>query len=286
MARIFYYLIIKPLSFLPMWALYVLSDLLYLVMRCGLTYRKKVVFSNLSLAFPDKPHEEIRAIAWKFYRHFCDLLAESVRLFSISKEEAIARFKVVNPEVLDALALQSKSALLVGGHYNNWELFAVATDPQIPHQLLGIYTPLTNAFFEKKFSESRSKFGLVLVPKKMVKETFERYRNHFTVTTFAIDQSPRKSQKVYWTRFLGQDTAVHFGAEKYAKDYHYAVVYGSARKVKRGYYELRFELIEANAPETQEGAITGRMTHLLEQQIHEFPEYWLWTHKRWKLKKP
>jgi len=286
MARIFYYLIIKPLSFLPMWALYVLSDLLYLIMRCGLTYRKKVVFSNLSLAFPNKPHEEIRAIAWKFYRHFCDLLAESVRLFSISKEEAIARFKVVNPEVLDALALQSKSALLVGGHYNNWELFAVATDPQIPHQLLGIYTPLTNAFFERKFSESRSKFGLVLVPKKMVKETFERYRNHLTVTTFAIDQSPRKSQKVYWTRFLGQDTAVHFGAEKYAKDYHYAVVYGSARKVKRGYYELRFELVEANAPEAQEGAITERMTHLLEQQIHESPEYWLWTHKRWKLKKP
>jgi len=286
MARIFYYLIIKPLSFLPMWALYVLSDLLYLIMRCGLTYRKKVVFSNLSLAFPNKPHEEIRAIAWKFYRHFCDLLAESVRLFSISKEEAIARFKVVNPEVLDALALQSKSALLVGGHYNNWELFAVATDPQIPHQLLGIYTPLTNAFFEKKFSESRSKFGLVLVPKKMVKETFEHYRNHLTVTTFAIDQSPRKSQKVYWTRFLGQDTAVHFGAEKYAKDYHYAVVYGSARKVKRGHYELRFELIEANAPETHEGAITEQMTHLLEQQIHESPEYWLWTHKRWKLKKP
>ncbi len=286
MARIFYYLIIKPLSFLPMWALYVLSDLLYLIMRCGLTYREKVVFSNLSLAFPDKSHEEIRAIAWKFYRHFCDLLAESVRLFSISKEEAIARFKVVNPEVLDALALQSKSALLVGGHYNNWELFAVATAPQIPHQLLGIYTPLTNAFFEKKFSESRSKFGLVLVPKKMVKETFERYRNHLTVTTFAIDQSPRKSQKVYWTRFLGQDTAVHFGAEKYAKDYHYAVVYGSARKVKRGHYELRFELIEANAPETHEGAITEQMTHLLEQQIHESPEYWLWTHKRWKLKKP
>ncbi|VXD16368.1 lysophospholipid acyltransferase family protein [Marinoscillum sp. 108] len=285
MARIFYYLIIKPLSFLPMWALYVLSDLLYLVMRCGLTYRKKVVFSNLSLAFPDKPHEEIRAIAWKFYRHFCDLLAESVRLFSISKEEAIARFKVVNPEVLDALALQSKSALLVGGHYNNWELFAVATAPQIPHQLLGIYTPLTNAFFERKFSESRSKFGLVLVPKKMVKETFEHYRNHLTVTTFAIDQSPRKSQKVYWTRFLGQDTAVHFGAEKYAKYYHYTVVYGSARKVKRGYYELRFELIEANAPEAHEGSITERMTHLLEHQIHESPEYWLWTHKRWKLKK-
>lgn len=286
MARIFYYLIIKPLSFLPMWALYVLSDLLYLIMRCGLTYREKVVFSNLSLAFPDKSHEEIRAIAWKFYRHFCDLLAESVRLFSISKEEAIARFKVVNPEVLDALALQSKSALLVGGHYNNWELFAVATDPQIPHQLLGIYTPLTNVFFEKKFSESRSKFGLVLVPKKKVKETFERYHNHLTVTTFAIDQSPRKSQKVYWTRFLGQDTAVHFGAEKYAKEYNYAVVYGSARKVKRGHYELRFELIEANAPEAQEGAITERMTQLLEQQIHESPEYWLWTHKRWKLKKP
>ncbi|WP_421890315.1 lysophospholipid acyltransferase family protein [Marinoscillum sp.] len=286
MARILYYLIIKPLSFLPMRALYVLADLLYLLMRCGLTYRKKVVFSNLSHAFPDKPDEEIRAIAWKFYRHFCDLLAESIRLFSISEKEAIARFKVVNTEVFDALAAQSRSALLVGGHYNNWELFAVATDPQISHQLLGIYTPLTNAFFEKKFSESRSKFGLILVPKKKVKETFEQFKSQLTATTFAIDQSPRKSQRVYWTKFLNQDTAVHFGAEKYAKDYNYAVVFGSARKVKRGHYELRFELLEDSPKDTPEGAITERQTRRLEAQIYEAPEYWLWTHKRWKLKKP
>lgn len=285
MARLLYYILIKPLSYLPLQALYLLSDMVFLGMWVTIPYRKKVVFSNLHRAFPHLSGKEKKAIARKFYRHFCDLLAESIRLFSISKEEAMRRFKVTNPELFDQLAQENRSALLVGGHYQNWELFAVATDPQIHHKLLGIYTPLTSAFFEKKFSESRSKFGLVLVPKKQVKAYFEAYKNQLTVTTFAIDQSPRKHQKVYWVKFLGQDTAVHFGAEKYAKAYGHAVVYGSAVKTRRGHYELTFELMEASPENTPEGAITEQQTRRLEQQILEAPEYWLWTHKRWKLEK-
>lgn len=284
MAHILYYLVIKPLSLLPLRITYLISDLLYAFMRLGLAYRKGVVFSNLRRAFPQHSEREIKTIAQKFYRHFYDLLVESIRIFSISEQEASARFRVVNAEVFDILAANNKSAILVGGHYQNWELFAVATNPQIHHRLLGIYTPLSNTFFERKFTASRSKFGLVLVPKKQVWDYFEAFRNQLTVTTFAIDQSPRKSQKVYWTTFLGQPTAVHFGAEKYAKTYDYAVVYGRARKVKRGHYELKFEILEASPNLTEEGAITEKQTRWLEDQIHEAPEYWLWTHKRWKLK--
>jgi len=251
----------------------------------GLAYRKKVVISNLKMAFPEKSDKEITSIARKFYRHFYDLMAESIRLFSISEQEAIARFKVTNPEIFNELAQMGKSAILTGGHFQNWELFAVATDPQIAYKLLGIYTPLTNKFMERKFAASRSKFGLVLVPKKQTREYFEKYSNQKTVTTFAVDQCPRKHQKVYWTNFLGVDTAVHFGAEKYAKDYDYAVIYGSAIKPKRGYYKLTFKILEANPTETPEGTITEMHTRKLEQQILTAPEYWLWTHKRWKLKR-
>lgn len=254
-------------------------------MMMTVPYRKKVVHNNLLKAFPNKSAFERQQIAKRFYKHFCDLLVESIKLFSISQEEAIRRFKVINPEIFDELAAQNKSAILVGGHYQNWELFAVATNPQIKHTLLGIYTPLSNPFMEDKFAQSRSKFGLVLAPKKKTRVFFDTFKNQLTITTFAIDQCPRKDQKVYWTRFLGVETAVHFGAEKYAREYDYAVAYGSATKSKRGHYELTFEILENNPNSTQEGEITAQHTKKLEQQILDAPEFWLWTHKRWKLKK-
>jgi KDO2-lipid IV(A) lauroyltransferase len=283
MSRILYYLILKPLSFLPLIILYRLSDFLYLLSVLGLAYRKKVVYQNLERTFPDNKKKERIEISKGFYRHFYDLLAESIRMFSMPRKEAIRRFKVTNPEIFTISPLKTKSAVLTGGHYQNWELFALATAPQIPHRLLGIYTPLTNPFLEKKFSESRSKLGLVLVPKKEVKSYFHQYEKHLTVTTFAIDQSPRKSQKVYWTTFLGQQTAVHFGAEKYAKNYNQVVIFGKATKPKRGYYELTFEILEETPQTTSEGMITEKATKKLEEQILESPEFWLWTHKRWKL---
>ncbi|MEQ9306176.1 MAG: lysophospholipid acyltransferase family protein [Marinoscillum sp.] len=283
--RIVFYLNLKPLSLLPPGALFILSDILYWGMMATVPYRAKVVNQNLKLAYPLKTNKERKEIARKFYRHFCDLLAESIKLFSIKQSEAIRRFKVTNPDLLEHLALKGKSAILVGGHYQNWELFAVATAPQIKHTLLGIYTPLTNPFMEGKFAQSRSKFGLVLVPKKRTKSFFDTFKNQLTITTFAIDQCPRKDQKVYWTQFLGVETAVHFGAEKYAREYDYAVVYGSAVKTRRGYYELTLEVLEHNPRETKEGEITEKHTKKLEQQILAAPQYWLWTHKRWKLSK-
>ena len=285
MSRIIFYLLIKPLTILPFNILYVLSDLLAISMRF-FPYRGQIVTSNLKKAFPNKTNRERNAIQNAFYRHFCDLLVESIKLFNITQQEAESRFKVTNPDLFDQLKKKNKSAILVGGHYQNWEYFAVATDPQIDHKLLGIYTPITNSFMEKKFAKSRSKFGLVLVPKKKTRNYFEAYKDLLTVTTFAIDQCPRKHQKVYWTDFLGIETAVHFGAEKYAKEYDYAVVYGSAIKTKRGHYDLSFKLLEDNPSTTAEGQLTEMHTKKLEQQILAAPEYWLWTHKRWKLTKP
>lgn len=284
MSQILYYFLLKPLSLLPLAVLYRFSDVLYLAMRVGFAYRKKVVEENLLIAFPEKNVSERNEIMWKFYRHLCDLMIESIKLFSISKKEAIKRFKLINPEVFESIYQQERSALLVGGHYNNWELYAVASAPQIPYKLLGIYTPMSNSFFNKKFAQSRSRYGLILVPKKQVKSTFETYKDDLTVTTFAIDQCPRKGQKIQWVDFLNVKTAAHFGAEKYAREYNYAVVYGRAKKVKRGYYELHFELMEADPREAPLGAITQQQTNLLEKQINEAPEFWLWTHKRWKLK--
>lgn len=281
-----YYLIIKPLSLIPLRILYLFSDFLYYIIYYLVGYRRKVVYTGLTRSFPDKSKTEIRKIARKFYRHLCDLMVESVRLFSMPKKEMLARSKFVNPELLDRYYDQGRSIIIVAGHYNNWEIFAHSCDLQMKHQAVGIYTPLTSPYFERKFSESRSRYNVVLLPKLQVKEYFATHQDEIKAVVFGTDQSPSlQSKKVYWTNFLNQDTAVMFGSEKYAREYNYPVIFARVKKEKRGHFKISFEVLEENPAASEYGSITEQHTRLLEQQIIEQPEYWLWTHKRWKRKR-
>ena len=283
---IIYYFIIKPLSLLPLRILYLCSDLLYYIIYYLIGYRKKVVFTNLTRSFPDKSKQEIKTIAREFYHHLCDLIVESVRLFSMSKNELLARCKVANPELLDSFYDQGRSVIIVAGHYDNWEMFAHSCNLLMKHQAVGIYTPLSNPFFEKKFSASRNRFQVVLLPKANVKEYFASQQDQLKAVVFGTDQSPSlASKRVYWTNFLNQDTAVMYGSEKYAREYNYPVIFARVTRVRRGYFKIAFEILEENPATSGYGSITEGHTRLLEQQIIEKPEYWLWTHKRWKRKR-
>ncbi len=238
MGRIVYLLILKPLSWFPLEMLYYLSNFIYFLVYHVVGYRKKVVLENLHNSFPEKNEDEINKICNHFYQHLTDLIVESIKLFSISKDEIIKRYKFTNPEVLDNYYDDGKSVLIVGGHYNNWEMAAVGTNPQMKHQAAGIYTPMTNAYFEKVFRKSRGKYGILLIKKDEVKEYFAEYKDQLTATIFGADQSPSlHSKKVYWTNFLNQETAVMFGTEKFAKEFNYPVVFVQVNKIKRGYYE-------------------------------------------------
>lgn len=285
MSRILYYLLVKPLSLLPLPVLYRLSDLLYVVLYYIAGFRKKVAWTNLRNSFPDKSPAELKRIMRRYYRHMCDLLAESIRMFSMSKEEAIRRCPLINPELLQAHYDAGKSVILVAGHYNNWELAAMAFDVQAPHTTVGVYTPLTDPFFEKKVQESRGKYGMVLLPKQQTATFFEEQKEALNLYLMGADQSPTYAKKVYWMTFLGQETAVAFGTEKYAKQYDYPVVFGHIRKLRRGYYEMWFENVETEPLKAPYGSITEAHTRVLEKDILAAPEYWLWTHKRWKRKR-
>lgn len=281
-----YYLIIKPLSLLPMWCLYRVSDLIFAVVYYLIPYRKKVVIDNLTRSFPQKSKWEIQQISKRFYRHFCDIMVESVKLFSISDAEALRRCSPSGTELLHRLHTEGRSAIIIAGHYNNWELAVLRFKPLVPHRVLGIYSPLKNVFFNKKIYTSRTKFGLELVSVKDVKTTFETLKNEPTIMVFGADQSPsRTSKHHYWTNFLNQDTAVFYGAEKYARAYNLPVIFAKINKTKRGYYEFDLILVEENPADTPYGEITEKHVRLLEQQINKQPEYWLWTHKRWKIKR-
>lgn len=282
-----YYLFIKPISLLPLRAIYIITDFFYLIVFYVFPYRKKLVFTNLRNSFPQKSEQEIRQIAKKFYHHFTDLIAESIRLFSISEAEALRRFKLRDPELMQRLYAKEKSVIITGGHYNNWELLAVTINQQIPHAVAALYTHLNNPFFDKKFLQTRTKYGLQMVPKKLAKKYFEENRNSPVAIIFGADQSPSSQTKnFYRMRFLNQDTAVMFGTEKYAVEYNFSVVYMRILKVKRGFYEFESQMIEENPTTAPYGSITEKHTKLLEQDIIKAPEYWIWTHKRWKIKLP
>ncbi len=281
----FYYGILIPVSYLPYPVLYLLSDTLYVIIYRMIGYRKIVVFQNIANSFPEKSSEERQQIADDFYRHLCDLVVESIKTFTITEKQIQQRFKITNPDFIDRFYDRHQSVILAGGHYNNWELFAVAIDAPIKLKAIALYKPLSNIFFDEKMRTSRGKFGLKMISLKATKEEFEK-KDDLCIIIFAVDQSPRNPKNCHWSPFLNQDTATSFGMEKYAREFNYPVLYGHINKLKRGHYAFEFTEVMEEPQTMCHGAITNRINHLLEQDIIAKPAYWLWSHKRWKLKRP
>lgn len=282
--KILYYGVLIPFSYLPFWALYLFSDFIFFWIYHVIGYRRKVVFTNIKNSFPDKLTSELKKIEKEFYRHLCDLVVESIKTFSISKKEATKRLKIKNPEVTNRFFDQGKDIVAVGGHNSNWELYAVVCAMQIKHKPVALYTSMTNAFFDKKMRESRSRYGLDMIPTSRKSQLLDG-RKEPTVYIFGIDQCPKKTQRAYWTEFLNQETAVQFGAEKFAREHDFPVVFGNIRKLKRGYYEVEYKVLCEDVKELAVGEVMLRGTQMLESCIKEQPAYWLWSHKRWKYKR-
>ena len=281
-----YYLVIIPISLLPFRVLYILSDVLFIVFYYVIGYRKEVVMKNIRNSFPEKSNVEQKKIARGFYMHFSDLMLESLKIFTISKKQVNKRMIFKNPGFIQRYFERRQSIIMAGGHLNNWELFAVAIDDAIGHQAIGIYQPLTNEFFDQEMRDTRSKYGLRMISTKSVKKVFDAEKDNVNAVIFASDQSPSNPNNCYWTKFLNQDTGVLFGAEKYAKEYNYPVVYGRINKEKRGYYSYEFFEVCNDPSKTEYGEITEKFTKMLEEDIRVNPQYWLWSHKRWKHQRP
>lgn len=285
-SKIAYTCIVYPVSLLPLRVIYLFTDLLYLLLISIFPYRKKVIERNLTNSLPELTPKEIRAIRNRFYHHFTDLLAESIKNLSISDRELLKRITVKNPEVMENLYRQHKSVLLVSGHYGNWEWVITSQNLLFSHQAVGIGMPMTNKYWDAKVNSRRSRFGMQILHSKNVREGFESMKNECIATLILSDQSPGDSSRSYWMQFLHQPTAVLFGCEQFAHQYNQAVVFYALRKIKRGYYEMELTLVTDDPQRQPWGAITEKHTQLLEAVIQEKPQYWLWSHKRWKREVP
>lgn len=287
------YLILKTLiyagSILPFWLLHGLSRILYFAIYYIFDYRKKVVRSNLKKCFPTKPKSELKSIEKEFYKHFCDLMVESLKSFTISEKEIKKRHKFLNPEVAQQFIDKGYNISIMGPHYNNWEWLIYSLnfikEPKNP-KVLVMYAVLKNPYMEKLIKKSRSRMNTIMFPKADTPRKIVEYQNEQHFLCFAADQAPLNTYNSYWMEFMGQETGVFYGAEKISKSRNYIPIYVHVRKTGRSYYEIEMEVIAEKPQETEYGYITEKFMKLLEQDIHEAPAYWLWTHKRWKRAKP
>lgn len=273
-------------SLIPYRVIYLISDFLYLVIYYIARYRKSTVFNNLATCFPEKSEEEITRLAKAFYRHFSDFLVEIVKVISISKKELSRRMEVQNPELFEELAAKNKSVALVTGHYNNWEMMGLLPT-WMPHICMVIYRPLHNMISNRISLYTRLRFKPLLVPMENVFREALKYKaeNKLFSIWFLADQRPPRLSK-FWTVFLNHETAFFEGVEKISKKLDLSVVFMDIQKVKRGYYKVRLELLIENAAETKDNEILLTCIRKMENQIRERPEFWLWSHKRFKHPKP
>lgn len=277
--------IVAVFSVIPLPLLYVFSDGLYYLFFYVVKYRKKVVLENLRNSFPEKPAQEITQLSKDFYRHFCDILLEGIKGLSMSKGELLKRYRITNPELLNAHYEKKQSVIAVGSHYANWEWGVLCSSLQTKLKTMGFYMPLSNKLIDQYIKKSRAAWGMYLISVKDTVKGFHENRNSPCIYILISDQSPSNKDKAVWINFLNQDTAFLHGAEKYAQLTKFPIVYTDVQRLKRGYYTVEFSVLCENPNETKPGEITTLFANKLESIIKAKPEHWLWTHKRWKLKK-
>lgn len=276
------------ISLLPLCVLYLFSDIIYFVLYYIVGYRRKVVETNLKNSFPEKSEEELKVIRKKFYHHLCDLSIETFKLLNMSQKSVKKRCRYNNADVVNKYFDEGKNVMIVLGHYGNFEWLCCFSLFNSRPVFLPLYKPLHNKVLDKMYIKIRSSFGAIPVPKNESLRAMMKYSRQGdpTMTCFIADQTPNKHNLNYWTNFLNQDTPVLEGTGRIAHKMGQVVVFARMRKIKRGYYEVDMYPICEDPKNTSAEEITERHTRELEKMIMEDPEYWLWSHKRWKHKRP
>jgi len=286
--RIIYFLLypfITVVSYLPFKVLYVVSDITYIIMYKIIKYRVDVVSNNLQLAFPDKSVSERKLIEKKFYKHFADLFVEMIKAFNMSKSVMQKHFIFNNVDVLNELLAKNQNVIVVGGHYANWEwVFSLAMLTDAPP--IATYLKINNPYFEKMMLKNRGRFGGKLIETKNLRKVLAELKeqNEKYVLGLLADQSPQLHRTKYWRNFLGHGVPVFVGPEELAKKYNTAYVFIDISKVKRGYYQVDFQLLTDTPNDYENYQLTDMFIERLEKQIQRQPEYYLWTHRRFKHK--
>jgi KDO2-lipid IV(A) lauroyltransferase len=279
-------LLFKTLSLAPLWALYALSWVIYVLAYYVARHRHRVIREQLAKVFPGATEAERVAIHKRFLKNFCDVLVELVKSMSIEPADMIARVRVGDLQAVRTLLEGGRSVMLVTSHLGNWEWLLQGVTLQLGFPVDAAYKPLHDAWAERLVLEVRSRFGARLIPAKELLADFLRRRGVVRALAMNADQAPVSTDKRYWTKFLGQDTAFYVGAEQIARAMRLPVFYVLMRRASRGRYEVEIRELWDGRETLEPNAITERYARACEVDVLAHPADWLWSYRRWKLKKP
>lgn len=268
---------------LPYRVQFLFSDLARWVLYRVVRYRRRVVRENLRASFPEKSEAERRRIERAFYKHLADVFVETLSLASVSERQIRRRMRYLNMDDLRRWT-EGRSWISAMAHYGSWEYTTNFDLYRVKDETLAVYRPLSDRGAERFYRRIRSRFGVRPVPMHDVgREMVRCVRGGRTATLALIaDQTPPWPEIQNWTLFLGRWTPFFMGMEKLALRFHLPVVFLDVRKVRRGYYEARFDLLYDGDEAAAEGEITRRYAERLERMIRTRPELWMWSHRRWK----
>jgi len=280
------YILVFPIlwliSILPFRIFYFFSDLVYILVYYIIGYRKKVVYENLKLVFPDKSEKELFTIRKKFYKHMCDMFLEMIKTMSMSETEMRKRFQITNIPYVQELE-KRKNIMIMASHYASWE-WGIILQKDIEATAFGVYKKIKNPYFDKLVRDIRAKYNSVLIStKETIPTVLGNHRKGVkALYGFVSDQSPKLDKSTYWATFMNYNVPIFTGAEMLSRKCDLAVCYFKVEKIKRGHYKATYVPLTENPKDLKKFEITDLFLKEVEKQLYEAPEYYLWTHKRWK----
>lgn len=280
-------MLLKLLSKLPLNLLYLLAGLIYLIVYYVVRYRRPIVFDHIRTAFPKMSEKEVRRLAKRFYRNLADITVEIIKGISISGQELEQRTTHKNLELIHALADQGQSFVLLSSHAGNWEWLQLAVGMKMPIPMGSVYKPLHNRKMDQVFFEMRSRFGATLIEATEFMDVVVKNRKKQLIYAILADQKPRGSAKCHVTEFLNRETRFFTGPEKVAQFARAPVVFVHMTRLKRGYYEIEYELIAEPPYQKQKDyyPITESYARAVEKHILQYPDSWLWSNRRWRVRR-
>lgn len=266
---------------IPFPLLYRLSDGLFYILYYVARVRRSVVRQNLQYAFPHHPPKKIIAIEKKAYRNFCDIILETIKGYTLSPNAMKKRYAIKIPDVSEAYYAEKRSVIAFAGHYANWE-WGISIQQHVKHKAYYVYKQLHNRVVDAYIRKRREAYGATLVHKGEMARTLLKNRRRPSLYVLVADQRPSGDQETRNITFFGRTTPCFAGPELMAKTFNYPVVYCKIQRIKRGYYQTEAIMISENPRDTADGEITQKTMALLEAQILEAPEQWMWMHRRFK----
>jgi KDO2-lipid IV(A) lauroyltransferase len=277
---------VKILSRLPMGALYAFSAFLYFLAYYVVRHRHRVISDQLLKVFPAMMQEERAQIHRSYLRNFCDVMMEVLKSASMNASEMTARVRILNVALAREYLDAGRSVMFVTSHLCNWEWLLQGVALQLGYPIDAAYKPLHDQWAERLLLVIRSRFGARLIPAKELLADFLSRRGVIRAVAMNADQAPVSTDKRYWTQFLGQDTAFYVGAEQIARATRLPVMYLVMRRVGRGSYEVELRPLWDGREALEPNAITERYARACEIDVLRSPADWLWSYRRWRLKKP